>query len=77
MSDHRLISRHPVDHRHHLLWKARLKQDCRIKQLEYELALLKLNQTESVTSQVEEAKMAYEQATRDFQSFWDNKLPTD
>jgi archaellum component FlaC len=54
-----------------------LKQDYRITQLEYELALLKLNQTEPVTSQVEEAKMAYEQATRDFQSFWDNKLPTD
>lgn len=54
-----------------------LKQEYKLKQLEYGLARVKYDRGEITASDLERAKQEYEQATNRFQTFWDTKLPTD
>src|SRR4051812_22390079 len=54
-----------------------LKQEYRLRQLEYELAQLKHAQGETTAAEVDAARRAYADATKRFQLFWDTKLPTD
>jgi hypothetical protein len=54
-----------------------LKQDYQLRQLEYELALVKERHGEATADQVSQARRAYEQATKRLQVFWDTKRPTD
>jgi len=54
-----------------------LKQDYDLRQVEYKLAQLQ-NLTGDISSaELERKRAAYAEATRNFQAFWDTKLPTD
>ncbi len=54
-----------------------LKQEYRIRQLEYELAQIKRAKGLASEEELAHAKAAYQLATRNFQAFWDTRLPTD
>jgi len=54
-----------------------LKQDYQLKQVEYELARLRHLRGEVAERDVERARVAYAEATKQFQVFWDTKRPTD
>ncbi len=54
-----------------------LKQDYQLRQVQYELAQLKRSRGEITSQELDRARTAYENATANFQTFWDTKLPTD
>lgn len=54
-----------------------LKQDYRLRQVQYELAQLKRQRGGISVQELNRARGAYEEATKRFQVFWDTKLPTD
>jgi hypothetical protein len=54
-----------------------LKQDYRLKQVEYELAQLRRASGEAAEQDIERARDAYAEATRRLQLFWDTKRPVD
>ena len=54
-----------------------LKQDYQLKQVEYELARLRHVRGEVTEQGVERARVAYAEATKRFQVFWDTKRPID
>jgi hypothetical protein len=54
-----------------------LKQDYQLKQVAYELARLRHFRGEVAEQDVERARVAYAEATKQFQVFWDTKRPTD
>jgi len=54
-----------------------LKQDYQLKQVEYALAQLRHARKEISAQELDRARGAYTDATKRFQAFWDNKLPTD
>ena len=54
-----------------------LKQDYLLKQVQYELAQLKRGRGEISAPDLDRARAAYASATKQFQMFWDAKLPTD
>ncbi len=54
-----------------------LKQDYLLKQVQYELAQLKRGRGEMSARDLDRARIAYADATKQFQMFWDTKLPTD
>ncbi len=54
-----------------------LKQEYRVKQLEYEVARLQRASGRITDADLARARSSYELATRRFQKFWDTRLPTD
>jgi len=54
-----------------------LKQDYQLRQVQYELVQLKRQRGDVSVQELDQAKGAYEAATKRFQIFWDTKLPTD
>ena len=54
-----------------------LKQAYQLAQAQYQLAQLKRNRGDISSEELDRARTAYEKATRQFQMFWDTKLPTD
>jgi hypothetical protein len=54
-----------------------LKQDYPLKQANYELARLRNAGHEISAQELERARREYADATKRFQDFWDQKLPTD
>lgn len=54
-----------------------LKQEYQLRQVQYELAQLRLARGEMTEQDVERARSAYAEATRRFQLFWDTKRPVD
>ena len=54
-----------------------LKQDYLLRQAEYRLAQLQSLGGDISLRELDEKRAAYAGATRNFQYFWDTKLPTD
>ena len=54
-----------------------LRQDYRLRQVEYELAQLKHARGEIAPAELDRARQAYADATKLLQKFWDTKLPVD
>jgi hypothetical protein len=54
-----------------------LKQEYQLRQVQYELAQMKRARGDISAQELDQAKSAYERATKRFQVFWDTKLPTD
>lgn len=54
-----------------------LKQEYQLRQVQYELAQLKRGRGDISAQEFEQARRAYERATKRFQVFWETKLPTD
>ena len=54
-----------------------LKQEYQLRQVQYELAELKRERGDVSAQELEQARSAYERATKRLQVFWDTKLPTD
>ena len=54
-----------------------LKQDYQLNQLNFQLAQLRRDQAPVSSQELDRARIAYEEATRKLQEFWDKKLPTD
>lgn len=54
-----------------------LKQGHQLKQVEYELAQLRHAHGEVTDQDVDRARAAYAEATKQFQLFWDTKRPVD
>jgi hypothetical protein len=54
-----------------------LKQEYQLRQVQCELAQLKRGRGDISAQELEQARSAYERATKRFQVFWDTKRPTD
>jgi hypothetical protein len=54
-----------------------LKQDYQLRQVEYKLAQLQSLGGDISSKELEQKRAAYIEATRNFQEFWDSKLPTE
>ena len=54
-----------------------LKQEYQLRQLEYKLAQLKRLGGDITSEELERTRAAYAEAAKNFQTFWDTKLPTD
>lgn len=54
-----------------------LKQEYQLRQIQYELAELKRERGEVSVKEFEQARSAYDRATKRLQVFWDTKLPGD
>jgi len=54
-----------------------LKQEYLLRQVEYKLAQLKRVGGDVNSEELEAKRQAYDNATKNFQTFWDTKLPTD
>jgi hypothetical protein len=54
-----------------------LKYEYQMNQLNYQLAQLRRQRALITQQELDRARAAYEEASRNFQVFWDTKLPTD
>ena len=54
-----------------------LKQEYQLRQVQFELAQVKRGRGDISAQELEQARSAYERATKRFQVFWDTKRPTD
>ena len=54
-----------------------LKQDYQLRQAEYKLAQLQSLGGDITSEELEQKRAAYAEATRNFQTFWDTRLPSD